>query len=97
MRNGGSSSTDEPGGVGSVRIAAHAYEHHEKEDDQDLLFDEGDKIRIIDAGDGSEGWWRGQNLHTMEVGNFPSNYLRPPEPPAPGTAAWLQCLQHLCF
>ena len=95
MRNGGSSSTDEPGGVGSVRIAAHAYEHHEKEDDQDLLFDEGDKIRIIDAGDGSEGWWRGQNLHTMEVGNFPSNYLRPPEPPAPGTAAWLQCLQHL--
>ena len=60
-----------------LRVAAHSHELHEVEDEEDLIFDENDKIRILDAGHGGEGWWRGQNVRTGEIGNFPSTYLKP--------------------
>ena len=40
-----------------LRVAAHSHELHEVEDEEDLIFDENDKIRILDAGHGGEGWW----------------------------------------
>ena len=60
-----------------LRVAAHSHELHEVEDEEDLIFDENDRIRILDAGHGGEGWWRGQNIRTGEIGNFPSTYLKP--------------------
>ena len=65
-----------------VCIAAHSHEQHEVEDADDLLFEEGDEIRILEGGydesGGGEGWWRGKNQRTGAVGNFPSTYVEFP-------------------
>ena len=48
---------------------------HEAEMDDDLVFLQGDRIRVIQTD--RSGWWKGQNLRTGATGEFPYNFTSP--------------------
>lgn len=52
-------------------VAEFAYE---KDEDNEIAFDEGDLIVDIEFVDDS--WWSGKNSSTGEIGLFPSNYVK---------------------
>ena len=60
----------EPETKGATAIAEYK---HEKDEDNEIGFDEGDLIVEIEFVD--EDWWSGKHSVTGEVGLFPANYV----------------------
>lgn len=57
-----------------MRIVTAQYDF-EGEDSDDLQFNQGDKITIVDVLDGEE-WYRGTNLRTGKIGVYPAVYVK---------------------
>ncbi|XP_055915949.1 amphiphysin isoform X2 [Eupeodes corollae] len=77
MALGGGSTTELPPGVLYRVKATYGYV---KEDADELSFEIGDIIRVIeydDPEDQEEGWLMGQKEGTQEKGLFPANFTRP--------------------
>ncbi|XP_055840271.1 myc box-dependent-interacting protein 1 isoform X2 [Episyrphus balteatus] len=77
MALGGGSATELPPGVLYRVKATYGYV---KEDADELSFEIGDIIRVIeydDPEDQEEGWLMGQKEGTQEKGLFPANFTRP--------------------
>ncbi|KAI8640458.1 hypothetical protein BD408DRAFT_419749 [Parasitella parasitica] len=53
----------------------YAVHHFEAENDDELSFQIGEKVFVIQKDDGfGDGWWKGENIRG-EVGLFPMNYI----------------------
>lgn len=65
-----SETKSEPAKSGPSAVAEYKYE---KDEDNEIGFDEGDLIVEIDFVD--EDWWSGKHLVTGAVGLFPANYV----------------------
>lgn len=70
---GAEKSGAESGGAANSGASAVAEYKYEKDEDNEIGFDEGDLIVEIEFVD--EDWWSGKHSVTGEVGLFPANYV----------------------